>query len=284
MAQDHSTYIMKKRMKTCFFYTCITILVGIILFPFYWMIKTSVEPNSALFKYPVDMLPKIIDFDSYREVTTEKPLWVWFKNSVSVTVSVTLISITLATLSAYSISRFRNRINNLLGFVILVTQMLPGTLLLLPIYSIFKNLKLMNTIPGVIIAYTTFTLPITIWMLKGYFDSIPTELEDAARIDGASRMRVIGSIVIPLALPGYMATAIFAFITAWNEYMFGFMLLTSKGNWLLSTGLATFIGEYTTPWNWIMAAAAIYTIPPVVVFVFMQKYLISGLTAGAVKT
>ena len=283
-SDSHAVYVAKKRFRTGLWYVIMTVFVGFIVFPFYWMIKTSLEPNSALFKYPVDIFPQMITMDSYFSVFTERDLPNWFKNSSIVTLIVTLTSMALASLSAYSISRFRNRINILLGFVILITQMLPGTLFILPIYQTFKTLNLMDTLFGVIIAYTTFTLPIAIWMLKGYFDSIPIDLEEAARIDGASRMRTIGIIVIPLALPGYMATAIFALLNSWNEYLFGYMLLTSQSNWLLSTGLATFKGEYTTPWNWIMAAATMYTLPPVIAFVFMQKYLISGLTAGAIKS
>ena len=275
---------IRKTSHKCVLYAVITVLVILMLFPFYWMIKTSMETSAALFRFPITLLPEYLNFESYQQVLYEKPVAIWFRNSTIVTICVTLICTMLATLSAYSISRFRNRINTMLGFVILMTQMLPGTLFILPIFQTYRALGLSDTLLGLVIAYSTFALPISIWMLKGYFDSIPVDLEEAARIDGANRMQAIWIIIIPLALPGFMATAIFALINSWNEYLFAFMLTSSPSNRLLSVGLATFIGEYTTPWNWVMAAATMYTLPPVIAFVFMQKYLVSGLTAGAVKS
>ena len=256
----------------------------IIIFPFYWMVKTSFQSNSSMFQVPPSFFPEVIDISSFYEVLMKKPIVIWMKNSLLVTVSVTLISMVLSTLTAYSLSRYRNKANTIFSFLILTTQMLPSTLFVLPIYREFNRFSLMDTHSGIVIAYTTFALPICIWMLKGYFDSIPTDLEEAATIEGCSRLGTIWRIIMPLAKPGYMATAIFAFINAWGEYLFAKMLLSSQSNWLLSNGLASFKGEYTTPWNWIMAAAIIYALPPLILFLFMQKYLVSGMTAGAVKS
>lgn len=183
------------------------------------MVKTSFQSNSSMFQVPPSFFPEVIDISSFYEVLMKKPIVIWMKNSLLVTVSVTLISMVLSTLTAYSLSRYRNKANTIFSFLILTTQMLPSTLFVLPIYREFNRFSLMDTHSGIVIAYTTFALPICIWMLKGYFDSIPTDLEEAATIDGCSRLGTIWRIIMPLAKPGYMATAIFAFINAWGEYL-----------------------------------------------------------------
>lgn len=274
----------KKLVKKILFYVFICIFFFIlVIFPFYWMLKTAFEARENLFRYPPTFFPQVLDLSGFIGVFTEKPIFLWLKNSLLVSVSVVLISMLFSTLSAYSLSRYKNRINSSVGFIVLITQMLPGTLFVLPIFISFSQYGLVNTFTGAIVAFTTFSLPICIWMLKGYFDSAPIEIEQAAFIDGCTKMGALFRVVIPLALPGYVSTAIFAFIVGWNEYMFAFVLLAPKSKWLLANGLASFIGEFTAPWNWVMAAAIIYTIPAVLLFVFLQRYLVQGLTAGAVK-
>lgn len=259
-----------------------TLLIWVIL-PFYWMLKTAFESRENLYHYPPNFFPGSFNFDAFKSVFTEKPLLLWLRNSVFVSLIVMALSMLVSTLSAYSLSRYRNRLNGSIGFLILITQMLPGTLFMIPIYTVFTKLNLINTFTGFIIALTTFSIPICIWMLKGYIDSIPLEIEQAATIDGCSQLGALFRVVLPLCLPGYVCTAIFAFIVGWNEYMLPFMLMTKSSNWVLANGIASFIGEFTTPWNMVMAAAFIYTIPPVVLFMCLQKYLVQGLTAGAVK-
>lgn len=254
-----------------------------VLLPFYWMMKTSMESSTNLFRFPPTFWVKDFTMAGWKSLAAEQPVLVWLKNSLIVSNVVMLTSMACATLSAYSLSRYRNRLNRCIGFLVLITQMLPGTLFMLPIYITFSELGLTNSYLGCMIAFTTFSLPICMWMLKGYFDAVPVEIEQAAHIDGCSRMGALIRVVLPLALPGYVCTAIFAFINSWNEYMMSFVLMTQSSKWLMSNGLASFIGEFTTPWNTIMAAAFIYTLPPVVLFMLLQKYLVQGLTAGAVK-
>ncbi len=255
----------------------------LILIPFYWMLKTSFESTGNLFRYPPTFFVKNFTQAGWVSLAKEQPIFIWLQNSLTVSTVVMLSSMLLATLSAYSLSRYRNRLNQSIGFLVLITQMLPGTLFMLPIYTAFSKMGLINSYLGCMVAFTTFSLPICMWMLKGYFDSVPEEVEQAACIDGCSRLGALFRVVLPLALPGYVCTAIFAFINSWNEYMMSFVLMSQSSKWLMSNGLASFIGEFSTPWNTIMAAAFVYTLPPVVLFIFLQKYLVQGLTAGAVK-
>jgi ABC-type glycerol-3-phosphate transport system permease component len=268
---------------TLFWIILTAVILIVIVLPFFWMLKTAFEPRENLFKYPPALFPAGLRFGAFIDLFTKKPMWTWMKNSLFVSTTVMILSMFFSTLAGYSLSRYKNPLNNSIGFLILITQMLPGTLFLLPIYTVFTEMNLINTYTGFIIALTTFSMPICIWMLKGYFDSIPVEIEQAAMIDGCGKLKALMCVVLPLCLPGYVCTAIFAFIVGWNEYMLPFMLMTQASKWMLANGLASFIGEFSTPWNMVMAAAFVYTVPAVVLFMCLQKYLIQGLTAGAVK-
>lgn len=268
--------------KTALYFILIILLAGILL-PFYWMIKTSLESNISLFKFPPSFFTPKPNWSSYVDIFIERPLLQWFQNSLKVSLIVTFFSMIVSGFSAYSLSRFPTRLNKTVGFIILTTQMFPGTFLLLPIYMIFRSLGLVDTHTGITVAYITFTLPVCIWMLKGYFDSVPVEIEESAIIDGCSRMGILFRMTLPLSLAGIAATSIYAFIQAWDEFMFVFLLISSDSKWLLSNGLFSLIGEYLTPWNWLMAIGTVYTLPAVVLFLFLQRYLVSGVTSGAVK-
>lgn len=249
MSDRHHRRIMARRAAShALFQIALTVvLLVIIVLPFYWMLKTAFEPRENLFKYPPALVLTKLEFSAFKDVFTKKPLWLWMKNSLFVSTTVMLLSMLFSTLSGYSLSRFKNPLNKSIGFLILITQMLPGTLFMLPIYTVFTSIGMINTYTGFIIALTTFSMPICIWMLKGYFDSIPLEIEQAAMIDGCGRLGALMRVVLPLCLPGYVCTAIFAFIVGWNEYMLPFMLMTQASKWMLANGLASFIGEFTTP-------------------------------------
>jgi ABC-type glycerol-3-phosphate transport system permease component len=189
----------------------------------------------------------------------------------------------LGALGGYALSRFRFKGSEGAGYLILVTQMLPTTLTVIPIYLIFKSLALLDTRTGLVIAYTTFALPYCLWMMKGFFDTIPRDIEEAAQMDGCSRVSSLFRVVLPLSIPGLVATSLFAFILAWDEYLFGITLLRSAETRTIAVGIATFIGEYGTPWDLIMTTSVIATIPVLLMFLFLQRYLLQGLTAGAVK-
>jgi ABC-type glycerol-3-phosphate transport system permease component len=210
-------------------------------------------------------------------------LALWILNTINVGVPTTILSLIFSVSGAYALSRFRFRGRGLAGLLILVTQMIPGTILIIPLYLIFKSLGLVNTYPALIIAYATIGLPFCIWMLKGYFDAIPIELEEAAAVDGCTRVMILWKIVAPLSLPGLTVTAMFAFVLVWNDLVLAITLVTSPAMRTNAVGLSSFIGELGTSWGEIMSASVISSIPILLLFLILQRYMVFGLTAGAVK-
>lgn len=253
------------------------------LFPFYWMVSSSLKESASLFAYPPTFLPLPFDVGAYVQVFRQTALLEWLLNSVRVAVPTTVLALVFSVTGAYALSRFKFRGRGLTAMLILVTQMLPGTLLVIPLYLLFKQFGLLDTHVGLIIAYATFALPFSIWMLKGYFDTIPLEIEEAAIVDGCTRLQVLARIVLPLSLPGLTVTAMFAFILAWNDLILAVTLTTDPSLRLDAVGLASFIGEYGTPWGLIMSASTVSSLPILILFLFAQRYLLAGLTAGAVK-
>lgn len=257
-------------------------LVGVVVFPVYWMIVCSVTKGS-IFVWPPRLVPPAVTLAPYRQVIEGKPVLLWFGNTAAVAIGTTLVSLLVAIPCGLSLSRFRTRANQSLGIVVLVTQMLPASLLAIPMYMLFARVGLLDNLAGLVVADTAFSVPLAVWMLKGFFDSIPPALEEAAMVDGCSRAAAFLRILVPLALPGIIAVAIFAFMTSWGELFFAQTLINSAGHWVLSVGLSSFEGEYTVDWAAMLAAATIFAIPPLALFLGLQRYLISGLTGGAVK-
>ncbi len=255
------------------------------IFPFCWMISVSFKPASEVYAPPT-LFPKAPTLNGYRNMlatTGAFSFTTWLKNSVIASLCTTLFSLIIATLGAYGLARFRFRGRNTLAYLILTTQVIPGALIIVPLYIIMSNLNLLDNMIGLILAYTTFTVPFCTWMMKGYFDSISPTIDEAAMVDGANRFQVFTRIVLPLSLPGLAATTIFAFISGWNEYVFASILLRSYENWTLPIGIASFQGQYDTNWGTLMAGAVMITVPVVVIFWLLQKHLVAGMTAGAVK-
>src|SRR5579883_2838112 len=258
-----------------------TILANI--FPFYWMVTTSLKSWSGVFTYPPTFLPIPLDLSAYVQVFQTTGLGLWLLNSLRVGVPTTLAALIFSATGAYALSRFNFHGRTTVGMLILVTQMLPGTLLIIPIYLTFKSLGLVDNLFGLALSYATFALPFSIWMLKGYFDAIPFELEEAASVDGCTRLGTLWRIVTPLSLPGLTVTAMFAFVLSWNDLVLAVTLISTPGLRTDAVGLASFVGEYGTPWGQIMGASAISSLPILILFLILQRYLLYGLTAGAVK-
>jgi len=258
-------------------------VTGLLLFPFYWLVNTSLQEKSTIYAYPPTFIPSLRVVSNYLNVLLTTGLARWLLNSLMLSALVAFISITIAVIGAYSISRFRYRGKALYMALLLGSQMLPGVVLIIPLYLIFKQLGLLDNLWGLVIADCSFTIPIGTFFLKGFFDSIPYDLEEAASIDGCTRMGALRWIVLPLAVPGIVATGSLMFVLAWNEYLFARTIISSGDKWVTAVGMASFIGHYTTPWSRIMAAAVLSTVPVMFIFVFFQKYLVRGLTAGAVK-
>jgi multiple sugar transport system permease protein len=269
-----------RRMGT---YSLVSIVVVIALFPLYWLITTSMLTDNALFVLPPRFFPNESLLRNYLLYLRSNPFLLWLRNSMLTCGSATVASTFIALFGAYSLSRFVFRGRVLLVFLILLTQMLPSVLLVIPIFILFSGLQLNNSLVGLALVYTCVTLPIGLWFLKGFFDAIPVELQDAARIDGCTQIGVLFRIAIPLIVPGIMATATWSFIVGWDEFVFAYSMISTDSLWPVSVGLASHIGQYGISWSKIMSGAVLATVPIGILFMFFQRQLVSGLTAGAVK-
>ena len=255
-----------------------------VLFPILWMVSTAFKNSLEVLKVPSHWIPQEISFEAFGRLWSDYPFATYFKNSFIISMASVLISVFFSCLAGYGATRFRFKGRNALMSFILITQMFPSVMLLVPYYSVIKTLGLVNTYTGIIMVYTSFTTPFCTWMMLGFFKALPLELDEAATIDGCGVWQTFWRIILPLTLPGIASTSIYAFITAWNEYMFAFTLNTAPGMRTLSVGIAELNGYQQIVWNDMMAASILASLPLVVLFTLLQKYFISGLTAGAVKS
>jgi multiple sugar transport system permease protein len=208
---------------------------------------------------------------------------VWLRTSAIVAIGTMVLSILLAILPAYALSRFRFRGKGALGFLLFATQMRPEAMLVVPLYAIFANLALLDTLGGLILANTAFTVPVITWILKGAIDGVPMEIEEAARVDGCSRIGIVLQVVVPVVAPTLAAASVIAFFHGWNEYVFAQTLVSSQDLRTASVGLASFVGELSTPIHTVMAIGVMYTLPAVLFYLMVQRYVVAGMTAGSVK-
>lgn len=258
-------------------------LLGVAVFPIYWMFVTSLTPSAELFSESPNLLPSFSEAGVYREVFGTIPVAIWLRNSFLVAAGTTILSIALAILPAYALSRFRFYGMAALGFALFATQMLPEAMLVVPLYSIFGKLALLDSIGGLVLANTAFTVPVITWILKGAIDGVPIEVEEAARMDGCTRIDIVLSTVIPLIAPTLAAASVIAFFHGWNEYVFAQTLVSSESLRTASVGLASFVGELSTPIHAVMTVGIIYTLPAVFFYLLVQRHVVSGMTAGSVK-
>lgn len=276
------------RTVTVIVYVC---AIGISLFaisPFLWMILTSLKPQSEIYSNPLTYLPQEINLNGYKGMLNPNAddnanFMKWFWNTTIVSLFTTILSLVVSALGGYAMSRFGFRGRMSIGYIILLTQMLPGSLLIIPLYMIMKDYQLLNSHFGLVIAYATFAIPFCTWMLKGYFDSVSKSIDEAASVDGANRWTTFVRIILPLTLPGLVVTGVFSFLTSWNEFMFAQTFISDYSKWTLSVGIASFQGQYVVNWDYLMAGSVITTLPIVIIFWVLQKHLVSGMTAGAVK-
>ncbi|MDR3078411.1 MAG: carbohydrate ABC transporter permease [Planctomycetota bacterium] len=255
------------------------------LFPFYWMISTSLKPDLDIYKVPPDLWPRVATLDNIRKLFWEDSLIPrFFLNSLGSAVATVIVTVTLSVFAGYALSRLRFRFRQQILIGVLVTQMFPMVVLLIPLYIFYLKAHLLNTWVGLVLAYTSFALPFGVWMIKGFIDSVPVEMEEAAMIDGCSRMGALFRIVVPMAMPGIVATGIFAFLDAWNNLLFPLTLINELEMKTLPPGMILyFMGQFRADWGGMMATSFLTTVPVVVIFVLVQRYLVAGLTAGAVK-
>ncbi len=263
-------------------------IVVLIAFPFSSMVLTSVKTRTDIFAFPPTWLPREWTFDAYVELFTASPFagagfLTFLRNSVVVSVTSAALSILLASLAGFALSRYRFRGALGFGILLLVAQMLPEAVLLIPLYWLIRDIGMLDSLTGLILVYTALALPFSAWMLRSYFDSIPRDLDEAAAIDGCGPLGILGRVVIPLALPGLAATFLFAFILAWNEYLFALVFLNDFDNYTISLVLGSFRGQYLIDWNLLFAGSVVLTLPVLLLFLALQRSLAQGLTAGAVR-
>jgi arabinogalactan oligomer/maltooligosaccharide transport system permease protein len=252
------------------------------LAPVVWTLLNGFKPESRIFSTRIELFAEPT-LQNYADLFTRGDFLRWGFNSLLVAALTTVAGLLLASTSAYALSRFKFRGRSVSLYVFLVVQMFPGIILLVPLYRIFVSLGLLDTPYSLVLAYSTIAIPFCILMLKGYFDAIPYEIEEAGRVDGLGVFGSFWRIVVPLSIPGLAVTAFYSFITAWNEFLFARAFLTNRDALTLPVGMSTFIDPLNQPWGLLSAGAVLITLPVMVLFYMAQRYLISGLTTGGVK-
>lgn len=273
----------RRRIKAAFIALVFLIYVAAVLFPLYWVLLTSLRTEGDIFGRTDRLVPKNLTIKNYTYLFTKKSMDLWLRNSLLTSLICTMISLLVAVPAAYSLARLKYRGAQTIAKAVLFMYLLPQALLYIPLYVMLSKLGLLDNLASLFLAYPTFTLPFCTWLLLGYFKTIPEELEDAARIDGCSRIQVLLRVVLPLATPGVVTAAIFSMASAWNEYLYALIFLFKDNLKTVQVGLAALrIGD-TIRWGPMMAGAVIATLPPVLLYMFLQRYIVEGLTAGAVK-
>ncbi|MER7170304.1 carbohydrate ABC transporter permease [Streptomyces mesophilus] len=266
-------------------YVALLAYLVFLAFPFLWLISTAFKPAKELGSLDPTWIPENPTLQNFRQAFDEQPLLQAGLNSLIVALSAALVAVVIATPMAYVMARHRNRLSKAATGWVVVSQAFPFVLIIIPLFLILKNLHLINALPGLILVYVVWSLPFALWMLVGYVRAVPAELEEAAAVDGASKLRTFVSVVAPLLAPGIVATAMFAFITAWNEFFFALVLLKTPEKQTLPVILNRFIGtEGVADLGPLAAAAFLATIPSLVIFAIIQKRITGGMLAGAVKS
>ncbi len=250
--------------------------------PLAWAISSAFKSDTEIMT-GISFIPRQPTLEHFRVVISQTNFRVWFFNSLVVSLATTFLAIVIGSLAGYAMSRWRFRGRSVYGNTLLIVQMFPGVMLAIPLYLLLSRYHLIDTLWALLLTYLTFALAFSVWMLKGYFDGIPREIEEAALIDGASRFSILWRIILPLAGPGITTVAVFAFLLAWNEFFFAYVFLASNNKYTLSLGMYSFIQQFTTQWGNIMAAGTLTTLPVLAFFFLLQRALTRGLVAGATK-
>jgi ABC-type glycerol-3-phosphate transport system permease component len=278
-------------------YAVLGAITFVVCFPLLWAISTSLKPKDEIFRWPPTLWPENVTFDAYREllfggtvasapgagVPPSAYFLTWFGNSIIVSVGSTIISITVATLAAYSLTRFRFWGQRSVPYIAILGYMVPSVIFVFPMFLTMVSLELTDTLLSLILGYVCITLPFCLWLMWAFFRGVPIEIEEAALVDGASRLQVFRQIVLPVALPGIIAASIFSLIVSWNDYLFGRVFMNSMENLPLTVGVMHFFDGTHVDWALMMASSVLMTLPMAILFGFMQRHLVAGFGAGAVK-
>lgn len=261
------------------------LIMGVLLFPLYWIIVTSLKTEQEIFQVPPTLFPEVLNFKSYQAQlgSGDFNMFRSFGNSLMISVSCMVIAVILAVPASYGLARYRFKGKKIVVLSFLITQMLPVSVILTPMFIIFKNMNLLNHYMSAILADATIGIPFSVLILQNYFASIPRELEEAAYIDGCNRFTAFFRVLIPIAKPGVIVCAVFSFLYAWGDLAYGMTFIQNQKMRPITAGIFNFMGQYGTKWSYLTAFAVVTIIPVALIFIFMQKYIIAGMTSGAVK-
>ncbi len=279
---------VRKQAGRAFHYLVVALVVIITAFPIYWIASSAIRATSETTHYPPSLFPKAFTTKAFDDLFAKQPIWHWIWNSTFISLIATAVCILLAVLGAWIISMMSWRGRTMFAVFLLITQMLPETLIVVPVFKIFSNFPIVhwdlrNHLPALSLLDVAFILPIGIWVLKNLFDTVPREILEASRVDGAGPFRMLFEIILPMTLPGLVAVGVVAFFYSWNEYLFAQLLTTDKTLLPATVGLASMKTMLDTPIQQLLGAGLIFAIPPVLFYLIMQRYIVAGITAGAVK-
>jgi multiple sugar transport system permease protein len=271
------------RLQGAAAYAILLALGLIVVFPFYWMIVTSFKSEDQMRSLTSMFWPSPFAGENYGQLVHKTEFVSWYANSVIVSVASTFVAVAIGTIGAYALARLRFLGRSFMASATLITYLVPPAILFIPLYAQIRMLGLSNSLYGLVATYPSFTVPFVTWLLMGYFESIPEELEEAAMIDGSTRFGAFYRIVLPLSAPGVLAAGLYAFTQAWNEFLYALVFITDAKLRTLPVGLASFITGDVYGWGYLMSGAALTTLPVIAAYIYLQKYMVEGLTAGSVK-
>ncbi|HYE90580.1 MAG TPA: carbohydrate ABC transporter permease [Terriglobales bacterium] len=272
-----------ERLQTGLAYGFLGLLMVLVLFPFYWMTITSFKSEDQMRSLVSMFWPSPVVLENYWQLLTRTDFMTWYGNSAIVAISSTLLATAVGTIGAYALARLKFMGRAFMSSTVLITYLVPPAILFIPLYAQIRTFGLSDSLAGLIATYPSFSVPFVTWLLMGYFESIPVELEEAAMIDGATRFGAFRRIILPLAAPGVLAAGLYAFTQAWNEFLYSLVFITNVKLRTLPVGLSTFITGDVYGWGYLMAGAVLTTLPVIAVYIYLQKYMVDGLTAGSVK-
>lgn len=265
-----------------FVVVCVLTLVVICL-PVYWMVKVAIEPTSAMFLWPPKFFPLKVTLNGFVKLFADGRITLWLRNSLLVTFGALILELSVALPAAFAIARYRYKGKAMLLFLVLVTQMLPAPLLVVPLYVLLRSYRLIDSLLGLVLVDAGIALPLATWIMSGFFGKIPTEIFESAKVDGCSDLAVFWRIALPISAPAVLTVAALGFFSTWNEFLFAYTFISSPSKWTGSIGLSTFVGRFTTQWQAMMAASTIYVIIPLVIYFVLRRYIETGLAEGSIK-
>lgn len=274
---------MKKKNSLIFNFVLSAIVCLIVLFPIYWMLNVSLKTEIDLFQSPYRLIPKVPNLTGYIKNFEQGNIFIWIKNTIIVAGSSVLLNIVIASLAAFGLSRFKFRFNNILIFTTVSSQMIAPALIVAPVYIMLNSINMVNNFMGLAIIDMGLSLGFSIWILKGFFDNIPVELDEAACIDGCTKFRTFISIIFPLSIPAIISVLLITFFDTYNEFMFASTLITDSNLWLGTSGIASNTSRVGNDWSVTFSQTALFCIIPIVFYFVFQRYIVKGMTSGAVK-